>query len=67
MSLTKKVLDAIAAQQAGTTALGAVADAERLADQYADVKPTPYVVPIERFVGMAIELNLERPVLHALR
>lgn len=64
MSLTDKVRESLAVQQAGDPWGDAIADAERLADQFADIKPTPYVVPIERFVGMAVEVNLQRPVLH---
>lgn len=66
MSLTDKVRETLAAQLAGGNLHDAIADAERMADQFADVKPTPYIVPIERFVGMAVEMNLERPVLHAV-
>lgn len=32
----------------------ALEDAERLADLYADIKPEPYVVPTERFVGFTV-------------
>lgn len=32
----------------------ALRDAERLADLYSDVRPDPFVVPIERFVGLPI-------------
>ena len=35
--------------------LAAIAAAERLADAFSDVRPVPYAVPIERFVGMAVE------------
>ena len=30
---------------------GALAEAERLSDLYADIQPQPYVVPIGRYVG----------------
>lgn len=32
----------------------AIKEAERLADLYSDVRPDPYVIPIERFVGLPI-------------
>jgi hypothetical protein len=32
----------------------ALKEAERLADLYADVKPIPFAVPIERFVGLPV-------------
>ena len=66
MSLTDKVRETLAAQRAEGYANDPIAAAERLADQYADIKPTPYIVPIERFVGMAVEFDLERPIPHAL-
>ena len=31
---------------------GALADAERMADEFSDVNPVPYVVPIERTAGL---------------
>lgn len=34
----------------------ALLDAERMADQFENIKPTPYIVPIERAVG-AYHLN----------
>lgn len=39
----------------------ALAEAERMADMFADVKPVPFVVPFERFSG----LPYERPLNHA--
>lgn len=32
----------------------ALNEAERLADLYADIRPEPYAVPIERFAGLPI-------------
>lgn len=32
----------------------ALKEAERLADLYSDVKPKPYIVPIERFAGLSV-------------
>lgn len=32
----------------------ALADAERMAEQFSEVKPVPYIVPIERFAGMTV-------------
>ena len=29
-------------------------DAERLADLFSDVEPQPYIVPIQRFVGLPV-------------
>lgn len=33
---------------------GALAEAERMADEFDHVKPAPYVVPIERYSGLPI-------------
>lgn len=32
----------------------ALADAERMSDEFSEVKPVPYIVPIERFAGLAV-------------
>lgn len=32
----------------------ALVDAERMSDQFSEVKPVPYNIPIERFAGMAV-------------
>ena len=32
----------------------ALADAERMSDQFSEVKPIPYIVPIERFAGLPV-------------
>lgn len=32
----------------------ALADAERLADQFAEVRPQTYIVPIEKFAGLPV-------------
>lgn len=35
--------------------------AEQMADQYSDVEPIPYIVPIERMVGFSIaEKNISK-------
>jgi hypothetical protein len=65
MSLVDQVTETLARASEDATNGKAIAEAERLADQFADVKPTPYVIPIERFVGMTVERALERPILHA--
>lgn len=31
----------------------ALANAEKMADHFSEVKPIPYIVPIERFAGLA--------------
>lgn len=36
------------------TLQGALADAERLADEFAEVRPQSYIVPIEKFVGLPV-------------
>ena len=33
---------------------GALEEAEKLADLFDDVKPQPYIVPIERYAGMPL-------------
>lgn len=40
----------------------ALREAARLADLYSDIRPEPFVVPIERFVGLPIlgESKIER-------
>lgn len=40
---------------------GALADAERLADEFSQVRPKTYIVPIEKFVGLPVvgEANLQ--------
>jgi hypothetical protein len=56
MSIAKDVREALAEsdQVAGFELQGALRDAEELAERFSDVKPVPYVVPIERFVGLPI-------------
>jgi hypothetical protein len=39
----------------------ALVDAERMSDQFSEVKPVPYIIPIERFVGMAV-FNGSKPL-----
>lgn len=38
----------------------ALAEAERLADVYADIKPVPFIVPIERFSGLPFESKMAK-------
>ena len=38
----------------------ALLEAERLADLYADVKPVPYIVPMERYVGVPYHIQAEK-------
>jgi len=33
----------------------ALADAERMADEYSDIKPVPYIVPMEKYIGLSFE------------
>ena len=56
MSILKNVEKALqgSAGQKEYDLAGALADAEKLADQYSDIQPVPYVVPIERFAGLPI-------------
>lgn len=54
MSLLNQLNDALdKASSDGSLQLGgALAEAERLADEFASVRPQTYVVPIEKFVGL---------------
>ena len=52
MGLTEQLRAALAANEPHNSLSGALADAERMSDQFSDVQPTPYIVPIERYVGM---------------
>ena len=56
MSILDQVKKAITSAHTDQTVglQGALADAERMADQFSEVKPVPYIVPIERFAGMAV-------------
>ncbi len=40
----------------------ALVEAERLADLFSEVKPVPYIVPIERFAGMSV-FNREKSLI----
>lgn len=61
MSIIEKVEAAIAkSQSAPVTPSGALAKAERLADIYADIKPVPFIVPLERFSGLPFENRLSK-------
>lgn len=64
MTLSEKVSHRLStlSETAEQDRLVALAEAERLADVFADVRPVPYAVPIERFVGMAVECRT-RPTL----
>ena len=39
----------------GLTLTGSLADAERMADEFSDIKPVPYIVPIERYIGISFQ------------
>ncbi len=60
MSLTDQVREAIASIETAADHDEALRRAEMLADQFADVKPAPFAIPIERFVGMAVECRANR-------
>ncbi len=61
MKLTEKVQAAIDGNKGAGTLEGALADAERMSDMYSEIKPTPFSIPIERYYGLPVECNLERP------
>ena len=61
MKLTEKVQAAINGNESLGALAGALADAERMADLYSEIKPTPFSIPIERYYGLPVECNLERP------
>lgn len=56
MSVTKEVQRLIAESEdvVDFELQGALRDAERMADEFSNVKPVPYIVPIERFAGLPI-------------
>ena len=56
MSLVRDVraLIELGSNEKDYTFEGALADAERMAEQFSDVRPQPYVVPIERFAGLPV-------------
>lgn len=59
MKIAEKVLDRIDEAKKQIVELeGALAEAERLADQFADVKPIPYSIPIERYYGMPVQAHI---------
>jgi hypothetical protein len=61
MTITEKVRVALAGQIGSAPHNSAeLAEAERLADIYADVKPVPFIVPIERFSGLPFEARLSK-------
>jgi len=64
MSILEQVKVALSAAKADSdTHLGAaLVDAERMSDQFSEVKPVPYIIPIERFVGMAV-FNGSKPLI----
>jgi len=62
MKLAEKVQAAIDGNKGVGTLAGALADAERMADVYSEIKPTPFSMPIEKYYGLPVECNLERPV-----
>lgn len=59
MTLSEKVMQRmLAIEETEATNLDeALAAAERLADEFAYIRPVPYAVPIERFVGMTVECH----------
>jgi hypothetical protein len=59
MTLSEKVRQRISAIEETQAANldQALAAAERLADEFAYIRPVPYAVPIERFVGMTVEFH----------
>ena len=56
MSIIKVLRDTLKNTQVevDVTLTGALADAERLADEFSEVRPQRYIVPIEKFVGLPI-------------
>ena len=55
------ILDEVHASLRNTNAVvdttasdNALREAERMADLFSDVKPQPYVVPIQRFIGVPV-------------
>lgn len=55
MSILKQVQEALAnSKQEHVPELNdALVEAERLSDQFSEIKPSPYIVPIERFAGLS--------------
>lgn len=60
MTLADIVHERLLALDAEVSLNAALLDAERLADQFANVRPTPYAVPIERYVGMTVECRFRQ-------
>jgi hypothetical protein len=56
MSVLRILRDALerAPEDVNLTLQGALADAERLADEFAEVRPQSYVIPIEKYVGLPV-------------
>ena len=57
MTLVKTVEEKLKKLEAGAELVeldGALAEAERMADQFSDVKPETYSVPIERYAGIPV-------------
>lgn len=56
MSVLQILRDALenAPADVDLTLEGALADAERLADEFSEVRPQSYIVPIEKFVGLPV-------------
>lgn len=54
MKIVDKVKSSLASSNTNNDVAlsAALAEAERLSDIYAEIKPIPYIVPIERFAGM---------------
>ena len=62
MTLLDRVQERIAELSNVAASHDPLVEAERLADLFADIKPTPYSVPIERYVGMKVECRLKSSV-----
>ncbi len=61
MTISDRVQDALSRHALNRSEISAsLAEAERLADVYADIKPVPFVVPIERFSGLPFESRLSK-------
>lgn len=54
MSILEQVKEALDASDIVETLdlQAALASAEKMADHFSEVKPVPYIVPIERFAGL---------------
>lgn len=62
MTLLDRVQERVAELSNEAASHDPLLEAERLADMFADIKPTPYSVPIERYVGMKVECRFKSSV-----